>query len=261
MSTGGEGGGEGRAPFARFTDQVCGQILFRPAHRRVRAELTAHLEDRAQALTEQGVPPEEAEERAVAAMGDPKAIGRALHRQHWPILGWIELLWPAAVMLVILLRFFVTPYLPGDLYLRLAGVDPGQVIFSNCPNQHVEQSGVFITREGAEYHFYRTAIPKALALLVSDEAVAVICHVSCDPVTGEVTWEKELPWTYGSDVGSGDGVHLRFFWETNENGMPTAGWYHVGLLPAEDIEPAWRGDLYREIGNDLALFAGYESDW
>ena len=33
------------------------------------------------------------------------------------------------------------------------------------------------------------------------------------------------------------------------------------LLPAEDIDPAWRTDLYQEIGDGLALFAGYETDW
>ena len=250
-----------KSPREEFIDAVCGEILFRPARRGVRAELTAHLEDRAEALKARGVPPEEAEEQAVAAMGDPKRLGKALHKEHWPILGWIELLWPAALMLVIILRFFVAPYLPGTLYLRAAGVDPGQVIFSSSPNRNIEQSGVFITREGAEYHFYRTATPKALALLVSDEAVAVVGHVSYDLVTGEITWEKELPWIYGSAVECGDDIHLRFIWATNENGRPDAGMYHMGLLPAEDIDPAWRTDLYQEIGDGLALFAGYETDW
>ena len=43
------GGGQS-GPFDKFTDAVCGEIMFRPAHRGVRAELTAHLEDRAEAL-------------------------------------------------------------------------------------------------------------------------------------------------------------------------------------------------------------------
>ena len=37
------GGGQS-GPFDKFTDAVCGEIMFRPAHRGVRAELTAHLE-------------------------------------------------------------------------------------------------------------------------------------------------------------------------------------------------------------------------
>ena len=57
------GGGQS-GPFDKFTDAVCGEIMFRPAHRGVRAELTAHLEDRAEMLAAHGVPLAEAEERA-----------------------------------------------------------------------------------------------------------------------------------------------------------------------------------------------------
>ena len=69
------------------------------------------------------------------------------------------------------------------------------------------------------------------------------------------------PCIYGSAVERGDYNHLLFIWATNENGRPDAGMYHMGLLPAEDIDPAWRTDLYQEIGDGLALFAGYETDW
>ena len=145
-----------RSSREEFIEAVCGEILFRPAWRGVRAELTAHLEDRAEALKARGVPPEEAEEQAVAAMGDPKRLGKALHKEHWPILGWIELLWPAALMLYLLLRMLVFPALPNGLYLRPAGVDPGQVVWSYHDNDWRPQYGFYITKEGPEYHFYHT---------------------------------------------------------------------------------------------------------
>ena len=259
----------GCGPFDRFTDAVCGEILFRPAWRGVRAELTAHLEDRAEALKARGVPPEEAEEQAVAAMGDPKRLGKALHKEHWPILGWIELLWPAALMLYLLLRMLVFPALPNGLYLRAAGVDPGQVVWSYHDNDWRPQYGFYITKEGPEYHFYHTTgHSAALTWLVSDKTARVTCHVSYDTVTGEITRYIETPMEdcivdYEADRMA-DHVHLRYRWLLYPLGTKSvSGLYHMGLLPAEDIDPAWCADLYQEVDGGLVLFAGFEEggDW
>ncbi len=75
--------------FDAFCQAVCRQVRHAtPRERRaIRAELTGHLEDRAEDLRQRGMPEEEAEERAVAAMGDPEAIGRELNRQY--PLGWL----------------------------------------------------------------------------------------------------------------------------------------------------------------------------
>ena len=43
----------------------------------IRAELDAHIEDHIAALRELDYPPELAEERALAAMGDPTEVGRS----------------------------------------------------------------------------------------------------------------------------------------------------------------------------------------
>lgn len=69
-------------PFEEFCDQVCKSIRWPPAQRLARKELTAHLEDHAAALEEQGVSPEEAAIQAVEAMGDPYQIGHQLDRCH-----------------------------------------------------------------------------------------------------------------------------------------------------------------------------------
>ena len=46
-------------------------------------ELRDHMDDAAEAYRAQGLPPEEAEARAVASMGDPKALARQIRRAHW----------------------------------------------------------------------------------------------------------------------------------------------------------------------------------
>ena len=57
----------------------------------IQAELDAHIEDHMAALQELDYPPELAEERALAAMGDPAEVGRELNACYqswfWVILG------------------------------------------------------------------------------------------------------------------------------------------------------------------------------
>ena len=72
--------------FDTFCARVCSAIRWKPARKLARAELTAHLEDHAQALAAQGLAPGLAAERAVAAMGDPYELGHALDRAHPPTL-------------------------------------------------------------------------------------------------------------------------------------------------------------------------------
>lgn len=47
-------------------------------------ELRDHMDDAAEAYRAQGLPPEEAEARAVASMGDPKALARQIRQAHRP---------------------------------------------------------------------------------------------------------------------------------------------------------------------------------
>ena len=69
----------------------------------IRAEIDGHIEDHMEGLIELGYDPALAEERALAAMGDPKEVGRELNRQYtgW---GWV-LLSRAAVLLTAVLSF------------------------------------------------------------------------------------------------------------------------------------------------------------
>ena len=96
-------------PAAQWLDTATKAIRFGPDRRAVRAELEAHLEDKA--LDFQRIFPnltrEEAQERAAAEMGDPAEIGKELAKVHKPWLGWLwrasQFALGAAVVLLVLL--------------------------------------------------------------------------------------------------------------------------------------------------------------
>ena len=75
----------------RWLDTAVGGIRFKPDRKAVRAELGAHLEDKAADL--QRIFPEltaeEARGRALEQMGDAAEIGRELAKIHRPWLGWL----------------------------------------------------------------------------------------------------------------------------------------------------------------------------
>ena len=62
----------------------------------IRAELDGHIEDHMEGLLELGYDPALAEERALAAMGDPKEVGRELNRQY-PF-RWLAVRWGARLL-------------------------------------------------------------------------------------------------------------------------------------------------------------------
>ena len=69
-------------PFTRYCAAVCAQVRFRPDRVSIQSELWDHLEA-------QGLSREAAKEAAVAAMGDPEEVGRALDALHSPVAGWL----------------------------------------------------------------------------------------------------------------------------------------------------------------------------
>lgn len=75
------------------------EIRFVPDREAVRRELQDHLESRIEAYMEQGQTFSEAEEAAVAAMGDPDAIAAELGRIHAP---WWGYLWRASRVVLVL---------------------------------------------------------------------------------------------------------------------------------------------------------------
>ena len=80
-----------------WLDRATEKIRFQPDRRRVRRELEDHILDRMEASPLTGY---EAEQAAVAAMGDPEALAVELGRIHTPYLGW---LWRGSQWLLVLL--------------------------------------------------------------------------------------------------------------------------------------------------------------
>ena len=73
----------------------------------IRAELDAHIEDHICALLDLGYDPELAEQRTMAAMGDPEEVGKELNKQYplrWLIVGGLAK--AAAVWLALMLILF-----------------------------------------------------------------------------------------------------------------------------------------------------------
>ena len=87
-------------PKFKWCRETIEQIRFKPDRDRVWNELMAHIEDRVEDMKSRGYTEEEAEVRAVTAMGDPVAVGKQLDAVHKPWLGW---LWVASKVLVIVM--------------------------------------------------------------------------------------------------------------------------------------------------------------
>ena len=96
-------------PAEQWLDAAVAKIRFGLDREEVRAELSAHLEDKT--LDFQRIFPdmtrEEAQERAVSDMGDPAEVGKELAKVHKPWLGYLWRVSQAALAAVLLLLVLV----------------------------------------------------------------------------------------------------------------------------------------------------------
>ena len=115
---------ERRAPAEGWLDKATAGIRFGPDRREVRAELTAHLEDKALDFQRifPGLTEDEAKERAAAEMGDPEEVGRELAKVHRP---WLGYLW--RVSQVVLGLACLSLLWSGMVFYSAFSVDDGQV--------------------------------------------------------------------------------------------------------------------------------------
>ena len=82
-----------------WLDRATAKIRFAPERSAVRRELADHIQDRQDGYLARGLEMYEAEQRAVADMGDPNAIAEELGRLHAPWWGWLWKLSRAALVL------------------------------------------------------------------------------------------------------------------------------------------------------------------
>ena len=110
--------------FDEYGKTVCRHVRHATGREKasIRAELTAHMEDHAQALLDGAFEEEHAYRVAVKAMGDPEEVGKALNREYplrWLILSrvlWLGILLFALLILSVL--FNGLRGVPGSLEAR-----------------------------------------------------------------------------------------------------------------------------------------------
>jgi cell division protein FtsW (lipid II flippase) len=71
-----------------YLDRVCAEVRAKGMHREIREELSGHFQDLMLERQQLGATEEEAQQYAIAQMGDPQVIGRGLHKIHKPRSPW-----------------------------------------------------------------------------------------------------------------------------------------------------------------------------
>lgn len=96
-----------------YLREVLSQVKFSYDHEPIYQELTSHLEERVDEYLSQGYEKEEAEEMALENFGNPVEIGKALNKEHSPLLGWVHFLsstMAAIAMGVLILALFALTF-------------------------------------------------------------------------------------------------------------------------------------------------------
>lgn len=99
--------------FWDWCNAVTQQVRFWPDHAEIIRELEDHYEDHVLDLERLGYPAQLAQQRALAAMGDPEEVGRGMDAVHQPLLGWLWMVSRWGVWLLLIVAFFV---FGSDLY-------------------------------------------------------------------------------------------------------------------------------------------------
>ena len=145
----------GLDPVMKWLDRATEGIRFGPDRREVRAELSAHLEDKT--LDFQRIFPdlswEEAQQRAASEMGDPAEIGKELAKVHKPWLGyaWLasKVLVGLAVFCLVLIGFRCgdDAYLGDDPFSELWDFDSMPSYFVNPFQQDRTEEELYLPGE------------------------------------------------------------------------------------------------------------------
>ena len=93
-----------------YTDAVCQQIRWKPAHKPIAQEVEAHILDQQAALLSAGLEEKAAAKQAVEEMGDPVTIGQEMDRIHRPRPDWFMVCIIGALLAVgVVMQYFLAP--------------------------------------------------------------------------------------------------------------------------------------------------------
>lgn len=154
--------GKGSAAYQKWRRQVLERVRFWPDRCAIGEELDAHFDDHVADLERIGYDAALAADRALGAMGEPEALGRAFDAVHRPLWGWLWevsrlALWAALAVLALGLANFGFTGLNQWLSPEVPAVteyDYPEIGAVNCPAP-VEMGSYTITVAEARYYRLR----------------------------------------------------------------------------------------------------------
>lgn len=237
----------------RWLDTAVGGIRFKPDRKAVRAELGAHLEDKAADLQRifPDMTAEEAEARAVKEMGDAAEIGRELAKLHRPWLGylWRASKWAAAALVLVLVAVSVLK--SGDF--QSAGYPlwgRSAAVYGPTEGEKIRLGGYTFQIVGAAYLDYPEDSPYADQVQVAFRVSTprFWARINERALQSALTMTGPGGWTW--DMGGG---MLNSDWENGVNqlvcGLQRAGWglFHDTYVACGNPERPGDGDVCLEF--------------
>lgn len=203
----------------QFIRLLLHEVKFFPARARIREEYEAHFADAVERLRCQGKSEEEAEALAAERMGDPVELGRALNREHSPLIGWLLYLSRAALIVVGMgvWVFLLCVIIPSAALL----VDPPENADQINAAQIVRRAEVdtWLTLDGERYYITDVVMTRENMLycyywqvknpfLDGGQTLRFDCYADDEPDWGEGGGDNLLDsspfWEYRR--GRGDGI-------------------------------------------------------
>lgn len=209
-------------PFEAFAREVLGNIPRANGDEwhEIKNELTAHLEDRADALEARGMTSEDAQAQAIARMGDPKEIGQALNAELSVFWGWVGRIAVLAIILVIILSFLPLISVGMNLsynlttrfftdYHDFAPKDAYETVYEEQRDESFQANGVTVAFHG--YRVYESQEGYYLETYVSAYANNPFDEVQSTVIQG-LYIEEEASIYDGTVSGGGDGYRAAYLY-------------------------------------------------
>lgn len=201
----------------------------------IREELDGHIEDHICDLLELGYDEKLAEERAMAAMGDPEEVGRELDKQYplrWLVLGRAALVLTAMMCVVAVLGFGILSHLWWSIEARIVT----DAVASDFPEQNRQTVDIRVSVGNDILRIYRVATGNQDGQLVAEVAMCAYDRVPGGIASGTLLPNVKLTDQRGKPPEWG-----------NHGARGKSNWGADYKVKSIDIEP---GDTYVTLTYD-----------
>lgn len=152
--------------FTSWCQKATEKIRYGPDRRVVSRELMGHLEDHRDALMEQGLTREEAERKALEAMGSAKEIAPQLAALHKPWLGYLSSLIKAAAIMAAALALLCSFATGGSFLSALSSTrDFDSIPVNHGPLDYYCRPNVSDSANGYHFQVTEAGYRKAASIL------------------------------------------------------------------------------------------------